>query len=140
MKKLVNESLNTISSEDKIAIKKYILNYEGDFNDDDIHAFAEEKGLDKHKVEEYIYSLTKICLKKLVKESLDENLSYSPPEIDVDEYVEYDLFDSVVQILVISFNKEFEEAEEIAENINWEMCVEEDLSAEEIIEKIKEYL
>jgi len=79
-------------------------------------------------------------MSKLVKESLDEDLSYSPPEIDIDEYVEYDLFDSVIQILVMSFNKEIEEAEEIAENINWEMCVEEDLSAEEIIEKIKEYL
>jgi hypothetical protein len=52
------------STEQKRKIKNFIADYKGDFNDEDIHRFSGEIGLDKHEVEEYIYSLARAGLKK----------------------------------------------------------------------------
>jgi len=52
------------SSEQKQKIEKFILNYNGNFKDEDIHKFSSDIGLDKHEVEEYIYSLARKGLKK----------------------------------------------------------------------------
>jgi len=75
MKKLVKESLRDFmfedeeeenaveetdfSQEDKDAIEQFVSSYEGDFEDDDLHAFAEELGLNVHEVEEYIYDMAR---------------------------------------------------------------------------------
>jgi len=75
MKKLVKESLDGFILEDqeeensveetdftpeqKGAIEKFIAEYEGDFEDDDLHAFAEGLGLNVHEVEEYIYDMAR---------------------------------------------------------------------------------
>jgi len=73
--KLVKETLNSFLFEDmeeengveemnftpeqKNAIEQFIMNYEGDFEDDEIHDFAEELGLNVHEVEEYIYNMAR---------------------------------------------------------------------------------
>ena len=75
MKKLVKESLRDFmfedeeeenaveetdfSQEDKDAIEQFVSSYEGDFEDEDLHAFAEELGLNVHEVEEYIYDMAR---------------------------------------------------------------------------------
>jgi mannose-6-phosphate isomerase-like protein (cupin superfamily) len=75
MKKLVNENLQEFLLEDeeeensieeteftqeqKDAIEEFISGYQGDFEDDDLHAFAEELGLNVHEVEEYIYNMAR---------------------------------------------------------------------------------
>jgi mannose-6-phosphate isomerase-like protein (cupin superfamily) len=75
MKKLVNESLQDFLLEDeeeenaveeteftpeqKQDIEAFISTYKGDFEDDDLHAFAEELGLNVHEVEEYIYNMAR---------------------------------------------------------------------------------
>jgi len=59
--RFVNEAKeeSEFSAEQKNAIRKFILNYKGDFKDEDIHAFSEKIGLDKHEVEEFIYSIAR---------------------------------------------------------------------------------
>jgi mannose-6-phosphate isomerase-like protein (cupin superfamily) len=73
--KLVNESLQEFLLEDKEeenaieeteftqeqkdAIEEFVKEYKGDFEDDDLHAFAEELGLNVHEVEEYIYDMAR---------------------------------------------------------------------------------
>jgi hypothetical protein len=47
------------SEEDKKKIKDFVRNYKGNFDDEDIHKFSDEIGLDKHEVEEYIYSIAR---------------------------------------------------------------------------------
>jgi len=75
MKKLVRESLQDFIFEDqeeenaveetdftpdqKQSIEDFVTEYEGDFEDDDLHAFAEELGLNVHEVEEYIYNMAR---------------------------------------------------------------------------------
>jgi len=75
MKKLVTENLQEFlfedeeeenaveetefSQEQKEMIEEFVKEYEGDFEDDDLHAFAEELGLNVHEVEEYIYNMAR---------------------------------------------------------------------------------
>jgi len=47
------------TSKEKEKIEKFVSDYKGDFEDTDIHDFADKIGLDKHEVEEYIYSLAR---------------------------------------------------------------------------------
>jgi len=78
MKKLVFESLSEFVNEtgsakqeseftakQKADIKKFIKEYKGDFEDDDIHKFAEKLGLNKHEVEEYIDSISRTHLREM---------------------------------------------------------------------------
>lgn len=51
------------TEEQKNKITDFVKNYQGDFKDEDIHAFADEIGLDKHEVEEFIYSIARNALK-----------------------------------------------------------------------------
>lgn len=71
--KLVKESLDdfipsdqeqgaeetNFTPEQKSAIESFIEDYQGDFEDEDIHNLAEELGLDKSEVEEYIYNMAR---------------------------------------------------------------------------------
>lgn len=72
MKKYVCESLQDFILEDENAVEEtnftreqkqdieaFISAYKGDFEDEDIHKFAEELGLDKSEVEEYIYDMAR---------------------------------------------------------------------------------
>lgn len=45
--------------EQKKSIEDFIDSYQGNFEDDDIHDFAEDLGLDVHEVEEYIYDMAR---------------------------------------------------------------------------------
>ena len=47
------------TEKEKEKIQKFVSEYEGDFEDDDIHEFADKINLDKHEVEEYIYGLAR---------------------------------------------------------------------------------
>ena len=75
--KIVKESLNgfdneeyEFSNEDKDRIEKFILDYEGAFKDEDIHNLADELGLDKSEVEEYIYNMAR---ERTIKDEPDQN-------------------------------------------------------------------
>jgi mannose-6-phosphate isomerase-like protein (cupin superfamily) len=70
--KLVKESLNEFQSskkeskdetnftkKEKNVIEKFVLDYKGDFEDEDIHDLADKLGLDKPEVEEYIYNMAR---------------------------------------------------------------------------------
>jgi hypothetical protein len=57
------------SPSQKKSIKKFVLTYKGDFKDEDVHNFAKSIGLDKHEVEEYIYSLARKGLKNVNEEN-----------------------------------------------------------------------
>jgi mannose-6-phosphate isomerase-like protein (cupin superfamily) len=72
--KLVKESLEDVgfqpaedesrdetnfSQEQKDTIEKFVQDYEGDFEDEDIHNLAGELGLDKPEVEEFIYNMAR---------------------------------------------------------------------------------
>jgi len=81
MKKLVAESLNEwfvedpevdgdgrdeheqeeteFTAEQKRAIEAFVSEYQGDFEDEDVHNLADEMGLEHGEVEEYIYSLAR---------------------------------------------------------------------------------
>lgn len=48
----------------KQKIERFVKNYKGDFEDDDIHKLSERLGLDKHEVEEFIYGIARRELKK----------------------------------------------------------------------------
>jgi len=48
-----------IDSDAQTKTSDFIKNFKGEFNDDDIHAFAETNGLNVHEVEAYIYSLAR---------------------------------------------------------------------------------
>ena len=52
------------SPAEKLKIKNFVLNYKGDFKDEDIHSLAVKMGLDKPEVEEYIYSIARKELKR----------------------------------------------------------------------------
>jgi mannose-6-phosphate isomerase-like protein (cupin superfamily) len=45
--------------EQKETIEEFVADYEGDFEDEDLHSFAEELGLNVHEVEEYIYNMAR---------------------------------------------------------------------------------
>lgn len=64
--KILNKIIESIeetefSNEQKNEIKSFIKNYKGNFKDEDIHNLANKIGLDKHEVEEYIYSIAREC-------------------------------------------------------------------------------
>lgn len=61
--------------EQKATIEEFIDSYEGDFEDEDIHKMAEELGLDKSEVEEYIYSLARDEEETEEKPDEDEEVS-----------------------------------------------------------------
>jgi len=60
------------TSKEKEKIEKFVSEYEGDFEDEDIHDFADKIGLDKHEVEEYIYSLARKGVDEEEKEEKEE--------------------------------------------------------------------
>ncbi len=65
--------------EQKASIESFIKDYEGDFEDEDIHALADELGLEHGEVEEYIYNMarggeTKSETKPSVKEGHHVNI------------------------------------------------------------------
>jgi mannose-6-phosphate isomerase-like protein (cupin superfamily) len=45
--------------EQKEAIEEFVMTYEGDFEDEDIHDLADDLGLEHGEVEEYIYNLAR---------------------------------------------------------------------------------
>jgi mannose-6-phosphate isomerase-like protein (cupin superfamily) len=45
--------------EQKKAIEDFIDNYQGEFEDDDIHELADELGVNVHEMEEYIYNMAR---------------------------------------------------------------------------------
>ena len=47
------------TDKEKEKIKKFVTEYEGDFENDDIYDFADKIKLNKHEVEEYIYSIAR---------------------------------------------------------------------------------
>jgi mannose-6-phosphate isomerase-like protein (cupin superfamily) len=81
MKKLVNESLDELlerfvedeqidgkpeeidetefTAEQKKAIEAFVSEYQGDFEDEDVHNLADEMGLEHGEVEEYIYNMAR---------------------------------------------------------------------------------
>jgi len=81
--KLVKESLDefvpsskesseetNFTPEQKDTIEQFIEDYEGDFEDEDIHNLANELGLNKPEVEEYIYNMAR---KGTIKDEPAEN-------------------------------------------------------------------
>jgi mannose-6-phosphate isomerase-like protein (cupin superfamily) len=56
-KKIKQETNFTKEEQEKI--KKFIADYKGDFEDDDIHDLADSLKLDTHEVEEYIYNIAR---------------------------------------------------------------------------------
>ena len=52
------------SPQQKQKIENFVLNYKGDFKDEDIHGLADEMGLEKPEVEEYIYGIARKELKR----------------------------------------------------------------------------
>jgi len=52
------------SAEEKQEIEDFVLNYDGDFKDEDIHKLGEKLGLDIPEVEELIYGIARKGLKK----------------------------------------------------------------------------
>jgi mannose-6-phosphate isomerase-like protein (cupin superfamily) len=86
--KLVNESLEEMgfkpgeedkskdetnfSKEQKATIEKFVRDYQGDFEDEDIHNLADKLGLDKPEVEEFIYNMAR---NKPSKEDLKKDSS-----------------------------------------------------------------
>jgi len=110
MKKLVKESLQDFifedkeeenaveetdfSQEDKDAIEQFVSSYEGDFEDDDLHAFAEGLGLNVHEVEEYIYDMAR---NKPSKEELQDATGKKGFHVDIeDETVQNENFRKVL--------------------------------------------
>lgn len=65
------------TSEQKKKIDNFIKNYKGDFEDKDIHDFANKMKLNKHEVEEYIYSIAK----KKLKKAEDNMIAEEPKEL-----------------------------------------------------------
>lgn len=72
-KKDVNKLINLIeakkeetnfSDEEKQKIEDFVLNYKGDFKDEDIHKLGEKLSLDIPEVEEFIYNMARKELKK----------------------------------------------------------------------------
>jgi hypothetical protein len=55
---------NSFTPIQKQKIERFVKNYKGDFEDDDIHKLSERLGLDKHEVEEFIYGIARRELKK----------------------------------------------------------------------------
>jgi len=49
----------SIPEEKKKKVREFLANYTGDFNDNDIHEFADKMGIEHAKIEEYIYSLAR---------------------------------------------------------------------------------
>jgi hypothetical protein len=47
------------TNKQKEKISNFVKNYKGDFKDEDIHTFSDSLKLDKHEVEEYIYSIAR---------------------------------------------------------------------------------
>lgn len=105
MEKLVKESLNSFlnemeesqfTPEQKSRIEEFISDYSGDFEDEDIHSLADEMGLDKHEVEEYIYSLAREEenessyeeSEEMEEENYDEESSEEEFPVDPD-YIEF---------------------------------------------------
>lgn len=52
------------SPQQKKKITNFVLAYKGDFKDEDIHGLADEMGLEKPEVEEFIYGIARKELKK----------------------------------------------------------------------------
>jgi 8-oxo-dGTP pyrophosphatase MutT (NUDIX family) len=80
IKKAVEETDFTDAQKEKI--QKFISEYKGDFEDDDIHKFADGLLLDKHEVEEYIYSLAQKGLKKSEESEFEKGYKYIRKEPD----------------------------------------------------------
>jgi len=88
MKKLVKESLfelfsdgkiSSLTPEEKHKIDMFISKYDGEFDDEDIHDLADQMGLDKSDVEEYIYSIAREKFNDLSGESdLHDNSEINP--------------------------------------------------------------
>ena len=51
-----------IQSSQKEKIKEFIKNFQGEFDDTEVHKFADENGIDVHELESYIYSLARASL------------------------------------------------------------------------------
>jgi len=77
----VNEAVEEteFTTEQKDKIKDFVKNYKGNFKDEDIHKFAGEIKLDKHEVEEYIYSIA--------RDGLNESKNPKMKKIDLVECI-----------------------------------------------------
>jgi mannose-6-phosphate isomerase-like protein (cupin superfamily) len=93
MKKLVKESLQEFVNEEvqeadftpeqKAAIEKFVAEYKGDFEDEDLHNFADELGLEHSEVEEYIYGVARKSMPETSsKKGFNDNIEQDTLEND----------------------------------------------------------
>lgn len=65
MLKNKSQIINKALSDDiKLQIEDYIINYKGEFNDDEVHRYAEKLGINYEEMEEYIFSIARKYLKE----------------------------------------------------------------------------
>lgn len=107
------------TAEQKKKIREFIKNYKGDFEDNDVHNFADKLGLNKHEVEEYIDSISRTHL----QESAGSNKRGFHTNIEKDT-LQNDSFRKVIytgksmQLVLMTLKPGEEIGEEVHSNID----------------------
>lgn len=118
-KKKVNEEVQEadFTPEQKAKIEKFIKTYKGDFEDEDIHNLAEELGLDKSEVEEYIYGVARQGIPETSnKKGFNDNIEQDTLENDNFRKVLYTAKN--LQLVVMTLKPGEEIGEEVHPNID----------------------